>query len=86
MQYMHDNLKMHTVFGGKMQCPHYDLIHAIYGRGKCNTCTKIYGCTLYLVIDLWMVGLRQMPHSNQDTQTSIESYHGALKCWYSLET
>jgi len=27
-----------------------------------------------------------MPHSNQDTQASIESYHGALKCWFSLET
>ncbi len=27
-----------------------------------------------------------MPHSNQDTQTSIESYHGALKRWFSLET
>jgi len=38
------------------------------------------------VVDLWMVGLRQMPHSNQDTQTSIESYHGALNRWFSLET
>jgi hypothetical protein len=27
-----------------------------------------------------------MPHSNQDTQASIESYHGALKRWFSLET
>ncbi len=27
-----------------------------------------------------------MPHSNQDTQASIESYHGALKHWFSLET
>jgi len=33
-----------------------------------------------------MVGLRQVPHSNQDTQASIESYHGALKHWFSLET
>jgi hypothetical protein len=24
MQYMHDNLKMHTIYGGKMQYPHYD--------------------------------------------------------------
>jgi hypothetical protein len=35
---------------------------------------------------LWMVGLRRVSHSNQDTQTSIESYHGALKHWFSLET
>jgi hypothetical protein len=33
-----------------------------------------------------MVGLRQVPHSNQDTQALIESYHGALKHWFSLET
>ncbi len=46
----------------------------------------IYGCTLYLVVNLWMVGLWPVPHSNQDTQTSIESYHGALKHWSSLET
>jgi hypothetical protein len=24
MQYMHDNLRMHTIYGGKMQYPHYD--------------------------------------------------------------
>ncbi len=62
------------------------LIHIIYGRRKCNTCTTIYGSTLYVVVDLWMVGLQRVPHSNQDTQTSIEFYHGALKCWFSLET
>jgi hypothetical protein len=55
------------------------LIHIIYGRRKCNTCMIIYGSTLYVVVDLWMVGLQRMPHSNQGTQTSIESYHGALK-------
>jgi len=27
-----------------------------------------------------------VPHSNQDTQALIESYHGALKHWFSLET
>lgn len=27
-----------------------------------------------------------MPHSNQGTQANIESYHGTLKCWFSLET
>jgi hypothetical protein len=24
MQYMHNNLKMHTIYGGKVQYPHYD--------------------------------------------------------------
>jgi hypothetical protein len=62
------------------------LIHIIYGRRKCNTCTIIYGSTLYVIVDLWMVGLRRVPYSNQDTQTSIESYHEALKRWFSLET
>ncbi len=27
-----------------------------------------------------------MPHSNQQTQTTIESYHGALKGWFILNT
>jgi hypothetical protein len=35
---------------------------------------------------LWMVGLHQVPHLNQATQTSIKSYHGVLKCWFFLET
>jgi len=62
------------------------LIHIIYGRRKCNTYMTIYGCRLYLVIDLWMAGLQQMPQSNRDTQASIEFYHGALKRWFPLET
>jgi hypothetical protein len=33
-----------------------------------------------------MLGLQRMPHSNHDTQASIEFYHGALKHWFSLET
>jgi hypothetical protein len=72
--------------GGKCNTHIMNLIHIIYGRKKCNTCTTIYGCTLYLVVDLWMVGCRRVSHSNQDTQTSIESYHGALKRWFSLGT
>jgi hypothetical protein len=24
MQYLHDNLKMHSAYGGKLQYPHYD--------------------------------------------------------------
>jgi hypothetical protein len=30
-----------------------------------------------------LVGLRRLPHANQDTNNSIESYHGALKIWLS---
>ncbi len=32
-----------------------------------------------------MIGLQCMPHANQNTQASIESYHKALKHWFSLE-
>jgi len=71
--------------GGKCNIHIMTLIHIIHGRNKCNTYTTIYGCTLYLVIDLWMVGLWRMPHLNQDTQASIKSYHGALERQFSLE-
>ncbi len=36
--------------------------------------------------ELWMVGVRQVPHSNQDTHANIKSYHGALKCWFAFDT
>jgi hypothetical protein len=39
-----------------------------------------------MFVELWMVGVRRVPHSNQDTKTSIESYHGALKSWLTLNT
>ncbi len=35
---------------------------------------------------LWMVSFQQLLHSNQNTQASIESYDGAMKHWFSLET
>jgi hypothetical protein len=41
---------------------------------------------MFMFVELWMVGVQRMPHSNQDTQTNIESYHGALKRWLSLDT
>jgi hypothetical protein len=41
---------------------------------------------MYLIVDLRMVRFRQVPHSNQDTQALIESYHGALKHLFSLKT
>jgi hypothetical protein len=72
--------------GGKCNNHIMTLIHTIYGRRKSNTCTTIYGSTLYVVIDLWMVGLQRVPHLNQDTQASIEFYNGALKRWFFLET
>jgi hypothetical protein len=40
---------------------------------------------MFMSVELWMVGVRRMPHSNQDTQASIESYHGALKRWLALD-
>jgi hypothetical protein len=39
-----------------------------------------------MFVELWMVGVRKVPHSNQNTQASIESYHGALKRWFALDT
>jgi hypothetical protein len=39
-----------------------------------------------MFVELWMVGVRKVPHSNQNTQASIESYHGVLKCWFALDT
>jgi hypothetical protein len=51
-----------------------------------------YSCTFKLVylnmnvgivhvgINLWTMGFQQMLHSSQNTQASIESYDGALKC------
>jgi len=39
-----------------------------------------------MFVELWMVGVRKVPHSNQDTQVSIESYRGALKRWLAFDT
>jgi hypothetical protein len=36
--------------------------------------------------ELWMVGVQRMPHSNQNTQANIESYHGVLKHLFTLDT
>jgi hypothetical protein len=41
---------------------------------------------VHSVLELWIIDLQCMPHSNQDTQANIESYHDALKRWFSLET
>ncbi len=43
-------------------------------------------CNVNVHVNLWMVGFCRVPHSNQDTQTSIKSYHGILKWWLSFET
>jgi hypothetical protein len=79
-------LKCTLYMGEKWNTHIMTLIHTIYGRRECNTCMTDYGCTLYLIKDLWMARFWQVPHSNHDTQSSIESYHGALKCWLYLET
>ncbi len=39
-----------------------------------------------MFVELWMVGVQRVSHSNQDTQTNIESYHGALKHWIAFDT
>jgi len=37
MQYLHDNLKMHTIYGGKKCNTHImTLIHTTCGNPKCN--------------------------------------------------
>jgi hypothetical protein len=33
-----------------------------------------------------MVEVRQVPHANQNTQTNIEAYHGAIKWWLKHDT
>jgi hypothetical protein len=50
-----------------------------------NNATYILSCIMYVVLELWMIGLQCLLHSKQDTQASIKSYHGALKRWFSLE-
>jgi len=41
---------------------------------------------MFMFAELWMAGVRRVPHSNQDTKANIESYHGALKRWLALDT
>jgi hypothetical protein len=41
VQYLHDNLWKHNVYGAKCNTHIMTLIHTIYERGKCNTCMKI---------------------------------------------
>ena len=36
-------------------------------------------------IEMYLVGCRQNPHSNQDNQTNIESYHATLKQWIKID-
>jgi hypothetical protein len=51
MQYLHDNLKMHTICGGKVQYPHYDHNpHYIWERETLEEkplfTTGVYNCFL----------------------------------------
>ncbi len=50
-----------------------------------NNPIYILSCIVFVVVNLWMIELWQLPHSNQDTQVSIKSYHRALRHWFSLE-
>ena len=36
-------------------------------------------------IDIYVVGHHRNPHSNQDTQANIESYHTSLKRYIKIE-
>jgi hypothetical protein len=36
---------------------------------------------MYCDVEVWMFGVHQVPRANQDTQTSIEAYHGTIKWW-----
>jgi hypothetical protein len=36
-------------------------------------------------LELWMISLQHVPHSNQDTQVNIEFYHGVLSHWLSFK-
>jgi hypothetical protein len=48
-----------------------------------NNPIYILSCIVFVVVKLWLIGLWRLPHSNQDTQVCIRSYHGALKHWFS---
>jgi hypothetical protein len=37
-------------------------------------------------IEVWMVGMHQVLHANQDTQAKIEAYHGTIKWWLKHDT
>jgi hypothetical protein len=41
---------------------------------------------VHVYAKFYMVGLHQMPHSNQDTQANMKPYHKAMKCWFSFKT
>jgi hypothetical protein len=32
-------------------------------------------------VEVWMVGMHQVPHANQDPQINIEAYHDTIKWW-----
>jgi hypothetical protein len=49
MQYLHDNLKMHIVYGGKCNTQIMILIHTICGSPKCNTYMTIKKCNTHIM-------------------------------------
>jgi hypothetical protein len=41
---------------------------------------------MFMFAKLWTMDVQKMPHSNQDPQANIESYHDVLKRWFALNT
>jgi hypothetical protein len=41
---------------------------------------------MFMFVELLMVSVRRMPHSNQNTQVNIESHQGALNRWLIFDT
>ncbi len=41
---------------------------------------------IYCDVEMWMVGVHQVPHASQNTQANIEAYHGAIKLWLKHDT
>jgi hypothetical protein len=41
---------------------------------------------MYRDVEVSMVGMCQVLHANQDTQISIDAYHGTIKWWLKHDT
>jgi hypothetical protein len=61
-----------------------NVYHGLVFKTRLQSCYSPL-CTVFMFVKLWMVGVWQVPHPNQNTHASIESYYGALKCWFALD-
>jgi hypothetical protein len=41
---------------------------------------------MYCDVEMLLVGVRQVPHANQDIETSIKAHHGTIKWWLKHDT